>query len=272
MSIETLPDDPAARAQIAIDTARLLETYNGDYTAFDSEVAEFIAVREKNRDADNYLTGRTVKDVAVKLGTTSTRLSKLVHGQSILDIGCGIGKFASGIAKDKANNVVALDNDANQLAQVPKQDNVTTVEGDGYDLVGSGLAPGSFDSVFVTYATNYWASSRDQVDGAIFEALKVVKPGGSVYMTPIAQDVALTDTERRDILPYPLTSASEAYHKVYGLFTLRAYFTAQKLEADGVADVAYRASSKNKQYPKKILPDGFAISPDSYSAVLTRLR
>lgn len=266
-------DDPRARAQVNDDVFRLVEAFPEDATIDSIDLAHFARMRLSGRSDELYSDNRTKADVAVKLGVTATQLSKALHGQRILDIGSGKGAFAGDVAKDKSTHVVALDTDPSVLSEVPNRPNITAIEGDGYDLLGSGLQSHSFDSVFVTYATNFWASSEDEVMNSILEPLKVLKPGGSLYLTPIAQNLGIIDAKLRGLLPEPLVTDIEQdgyrYSKVYGLFALRAFALANALEETGKIKAAYRASNKNGRMAKKQLSDGRSISPDSYSVILT---
>jgi len=264
-------DDHTARARVAADIARLTETFNGDTQISSVDLEWYEAIRANSRDTKRYSDGRTKEEVAVKLGVSATQLSKLLRGQNVLDIGSGRGVFAADVAKDKSVHITALDYDAKVLADVPDKPNITPLQGDGYDLIGSGLSPESFDSVFVTYSTNYWARSVEELEKSISEPMKVLKPGGKIFYTPIAQNLSMTDAYLHGLIPTPSVEkvGHHKYHRAYGLLAIKAYQSIINLEEAGAVEVAFRASNKNKQFPKKELADGRLVSLDSFSVVLT---
>lgn len=263
-------NDPAARSKVESDILRLCATLADDTEITTDDLKWHRDFRDSGITTERYSDGRSKADVATKLGITATQLSKALHGQDILDIGCGRGVFASDVAKDKSIHVTALDSDSSVLDWVPQRPNITAVEGSGYDLAASGLERNSFDSVFVTYSTNFWASTLEEVEKSISEPLKVLKPGGSVYFTPVAQNLGLRDAELNGFMrPLVDEQAYYKYCKVYGLFAIKAYGLINELETAGEVKTAIRASHKNARVTKKPLGDGRLISPDSFSAILT---
>ncbi len=268
-----IPNDSLAREQVSRDVQRLLATLHGKVEVSDVDLMHYRGIRDSTRDDENYSDGRSKADVAVKLGVSTTQLSKALRGQRILDIGGGRGVFAGDVAKDKSTHVTVLENDPEMLLHVPERPNITAVEGDGYDLLGSGLEPASYDSVFVTYSTNFWADSPAEAARSVLEPLRVLKPNGAVYYTPIAQNLGIADAGLSGLLPDRFAVTKEhdinRYYKVRGAFALQAYALLQTMERYGGVEVAYRESHKNARFKKKQLADGRLISPDSYSAILT---
>lgn len=264
-------DDSIARARVSSDVARLGSTLASDLQINPEDLKWYEAIRTSSRDNEHYSDGRSKEEVAIKLGMSATQLSKLLRGQDVLDIGSGRGIFAADVAKDKSIQITALDYDSNVLADVSEKPNIMPIQGNGYDLLGSGLTPNSFDSVFVTYSTNFWAESEEHIEKSISEPLKVLRPGGKIYFTPIAQNLALTDAYLHELMPLPLIDKEGylKYYKVCGLLAIKAYELINDLESMGEVEVAYRASNKNKIFTKKELSDGRFVSPDSFSAILT---
>ena len=264
-------NDPLAREQVTNDVFRLATTLAGDTHISVDDLEAYSEFMLSGTKTEHYSDGRTKADVAVKLGVSATQLSKAVAGQDVLDIGCGKGVFASDLAKDKSVHVTALDSDPNVLNAVPSKPNITAIEGNGYDLIGSGLTPASFDAVFVTYATNFWARTPQQLTKSITEPLKVLRPGGSIYFTPIAQNLELRDAMLHGVFNEAIMDKKRAYqyNKICGLLAITAFGLVHELEDGGQITTAFRASHKNSGYQKKKLDDGRMISPNSYSVILT---
>lgn len=267
-----IPNDLRAREQVTHDMWRIWKTLDGDIKLDATDLLHYRAVRDSSRDNENYSDGRSKADVAVKLGVSATQLSKVLHGHRVLDVGGGRGVFAGDVAKDKSTHVTVLDNDSEVLRHVPDRPNITTIKGSGYDLLRSGIEPASFDSVFVTYSTNFWANSSVEATLSVLEPLKVLKPGGAVYFTPIAQNLGIADAGLNGLFPESIYSDEYdafRYHKVCGALAFQSFALLQVMEESDDVDVAYRASHKNARFTKKQLADGRLVSPDSYSAIVT---
>jgi len=129
-------------------------------------------------------------------GADLQALAALVDDQGqarVLDLGCG-GGHVSFNAAPRAREVVAYDLSAEMLAVVAQAAkergfaNITTKQGVAEQLP---FADGSFDCVLSRYSAHHW---RD-LDAALREAVRVLKPGGVVgFVDAIAPGRQLLDT------------------------------------------------------------------------------
>lgn len=279
VAMTEISDDLNARLQIENDITRLQSSLAVSSEPNPQDLVFRAEVLGVTRSEGNYSDGRTKAEVAIKLGTTTTQLSKILRGKQILDVGGGTGVFANQVAKDKSVHVTVLDNDPAVLALVPAQSNIIVTEGNGYDLLACGLEADSFDAVFVTYATNFWAKSEEEIVDSVVEPFRVIRPGGSVFFTPVAQDVSVTEADLNGLMPdaYNLglrielgTERYRRYLKACGYHAIKTLQVVNALEQTGTVSAVYRTSSKNAGFSKMELPGNRLVRPESYSVILTR--
>ena len=130
----------------------------------------------------------------------------LVHGQRLLDVGCGPGTITVDLAAYVApGEVVALDREASVLPEVERLaaaravGNLTTTVGDVYAL---GFEDGAFD---VVHAHQTLQHLSDPV-AALREMRRVTRPGGLV---------AARDADYAAMTWYPLDPRLDRWLEVY---------------------------------------------------------
>lgn len=134
-------------------------------------------------------------------GADLNALADLVRGQKearVLDLGCGAG-HVSFAAAPHATEVVAYDLSAEMLETVARAaagrglSNVRTERGIAESLP---FADATFDAVLSRYSAHHW---RD-LDAALREALRVLKPGGLIAVVDaISPGLPLLDTHLQAI-------------------------------------------------------------------------
>jgi ubiquinone/menaquinone biosynthesis C-methylase UbiE len=125
----------------------------------------------------------------------------LVNGSGaarVLDLGCGGGHVSFRVAK-LAGEVVAYDLSQDMLDEVARQaaarglHNIVTAQG---SVAALDFADGAFDVVLSRYSAHHW---RD-LDAALREARRVLKPGGiAVFADVVSPGPALLDTHLQGI-------------------------------------------------------------------------
>lgn len=160
-----------------------------DFTTPDQDALQSLLDFQKSRIKGGvYETGRSKNHIAPLINMNVTELEDLCKGRSVLDVGCGVGKFSRDIAMLKGTRVVALDYDPEMLEKVPKRKNIEVVEGSAFDLEQT-VGIDEFDVVFSSYSSLYWAGSLDEIEKSITSARAVCKIGGVVVFVPLLDNL-----------------------------------------------------------------------------------
>lgn len=133
-------------------------------------------------------TNRGKQAIAADLNMNVSELESLCAGKSVLDVGCGEGKFSQDLARLKRTDVTALDYDAEILSKVTERKNLETVLGSGFDIQEV-LGDREFDVVISAFSSVHWARNADQKQRAISSALQACKIGGKTIFIPISADI-----------------------------------------------------------------------------------
>lgn len=140
-----------------------------------------------------YRRSRTTREIGSVLMATVAQIEDEFRGRSLLDIGCGTGRFGEEMARNAKAKVTFLDSDPESLAMVSKRAG-TIVEADGLALP---FEDESFQRVTNFFSSVHWAESPLQSAQALNEAVRVTEAGGSTFVAPLMNGL----TQRRDLLP-----------------------------------------------------------------------
>jgi ubiquinone/menaquinone biosynthesis C-methylase UbiE len=151
-----------------------------------------LAARQFGSTAARYL-----RSAVHAAGADLDRLAGLAQGSpgsSILDLGCGAGHASFAVARGGARRVVAYDLAAEMLdvvageARARGHGQIETCAGSAERLAFEDAA---FDAVVTRFSAHHWLDVR----GAIHEAARVLKPGGTlVVIDVLAPEIPLLDT------------------------------------------------------------------------------
>ena len=171
---------------------------------------------------------------------TASTLERLVHvrpSDTVLEIGCGIGRVGEAVAPRCAQWIgcdvspTMLDHARERLAE---HANVRLVEISGFDLAG--IADASIDVVYCTVVFMH----LDEWDryAYVVEAIRVLRPGGRIYVDNfnLASDRGFAIFEQHRAL-YPRArpahiSKSSTPEEIHTYLT-RAGFSDSKIDCDG---------------------------------------
>ncbi len=102
--------------------------------------------------------------------------------QDVLDIGCGEGRFGEALARKVKSRVTFLDLDEEVMKNIVPSSRKTKVVGDGKAL---NFKNETFDKTFNAFSSIYWAENPLDAVQALNEALRVTKPGGTLFVIPV---------------------------------------------------------------------------------------
>ena len=128
----------------------------------------------------------------------------LTHGhEEVVDFGCGYGTFSIAAAKMTTGTIYALDIDPNMVEETATRarqlglSNVRAIERD-FVANGTGLAPDSVD-----YAMLFNILHAEDVTGLLREALRVLRPDGTLGIIHWIHDARTPRGPPLDIRPRP---------------------------------------------------------------------
>ena len=149
----------------------------------------------------------------------------ITPGQVILDAGCGNGYMAKAFAErtGESGNVYALDPDADSIEVLKGETRGSNIEALVGDITReTPLKPSSLDLVYLS--TVIHGFSETELDGAIREIERLLKPGGKLAIveirkedTPFGPPMAIRFSpeelrSRIDMRPAGLTDAGEHFY------------------------------------------------------------
>lgn len=199
--ISSLSEDPsslraeesyAALERLVMHDARVRELLKFDtpdeFTVTDEAIrANRDLLRESKEHS--HATERTVIEIGCLALGTVAQLEGEVRQKTMLDIGCGRGRFGEAVARNAKATVTFLDSDPEVLEDISPRAGVKVVA-DGRDLP---FPDESFEKTFSTYSSILWAETPLETVQALNEMLRVTKTTGTAFLFP-----AFTDTRLRD--------------------------------------------------------------------------
>jgi len=164
----------------------------------DEEMYSSYSMARKFAMAHSHKTNRGKREIAIDLDMNVPELEALFIGQSVLDIGCGQGKFSNEIARLKKTTVTALDQDAEVMAGLQETKHLRKIQGSGSN-VQDVLGDEQFDIVLSAYSSLHWATDGDEKVGAITSALRATRVGGKTIFIPVSADIDHREANRRGL-------------------------------------------------------------------------
>lgn len=132
---------------------------------------------------------RTVRELGKLVLGTVSQLEDECRDKTVLDIGCGRGRFGEQIARNAKARVTFLDNNPKTLDGISKRLGHRVIA-DGRDLP---FQDETFEKTFATFSSLSWVDTPHETVMSLTEALRVTEVGGSAFITP-----AFSNTLTRD--------------------------------------------------------------------------
>lgn len=135
---------------------------------------------------------RGIREIAAELDINVGQFEDHLKGKRILDIGCGVGVFATQVARLKKTEVVALDNNPDVLDKIPRKSNLRVVQGSG-DALDTLLPNEEFDVVISSFSSIMWARTPQMRRQTLDSAFSKTSTDGELFIIPFLSN----PTERR---------------------------------------------------------------------------
>ena len=166
------------------------------YTLSESDLRERHLQMEVARNLA-YRYSRSASELGHLVLATVSQMEDEVRRQTLLDIGCGTGRFGEDMARKAKAEVTFLDRDPEMLEQVSKRAG-KIVLGEGTELP---FEDESFQKVLAGFSSIHWAETPEQSVRALNEAIRVTEVGGSTIVIPLINSIHA----RRALLPVILS-------------------------------------------------------------------
>lgn len=183
------------------------------YRASPEDLEERRAILDWSK-SQSHATARSAHHLALLALTTVSQLESEFAGTTLLDVGCGQGRFGETMARNAKAKVTFLDSDEEVMKNIVKKSG-TKIVADGRDMPFSDEA---FEKVVVAFSTLTWAETPVQTIQALNESLRVTEVGGTTLLIPafsnIIQRHALSDEIEDkvwDLQDYALIRALQSY-------------------------------------------------------------
>lgn len=183
------------------------------YRASPEDLEERRAILDWSK-SQSHATARSAHHLAVLALTTVSQLESEFAGTTLLDVGCGQGRFGETMARNAKAKVTFLDSDEEVMKNIVKKSG-TKVVADGRDIP---FSDETFEKVVVAFSTVTWAETPVQTIKSFNESLRVTEVGGTALLIPafsnIIQRHAQSDEIQDkvwDLQDYALIRALQSY-------------------------------------------------------------
>jgi SAM-dependent methyltransferase len=154
-----------------------------------------------------------------------------VRPKSVLDVGCGEGELAERMTRELAAEVIAIDQ-SERMVELARERDVDARVGDVQDLPFP-------DCVFDVAVAAWMLYHAPELDGALGELARVLKPGGRLVATTNAADHLIEMFElaglERLVLPFGAENGEECLSGHFaGIRRYDAYGTVTFRDADQI--------------------------------------
>ncbi|HET9850733.1 MAG TPA: methyltransferase domain-containing protein [Candidatus Saccharimonadales bacterium] len=164
---------------------------NSPYLLTDADLKAWHEHQESLRE-DQHRT-RSTHELGRQVLATVSEMEEEFGRQTLLDIGCGEGRFGEAMARNAKAKVTFLDRDPVQLTRISKRAG-NIVLGSGQELP---FEDESFSRVMLAYSSLYWAETPLEAAQALNEAIRVTEVDGTVIIIPLTHTIS----QRRRLLP-----------------------------------------------------------------------
>lgn len=185
----------------------------------------------------SFVRTRDAHQLSVMIGGTVSRLEEEMRGRTVLDIGCGQGRFGEAMARKAKAEMTFVDIDEEALAKISKRAG-DIVLANAADLP---FEDESFERTISAFSAMLWSETPHDAVRSLNEAVRVTETGGSVFLLPVfsylltrKSIVARSEADPEDI-DHPLA------HKVMAVQDHVVFTALERLREEGGADISWRS-------------------------------
>ena len=185
----------------------------------------------------SYATSRDAHHISVMIGGTVSQIEGEMRCRTLLDVGCGQGRFGEAMARKAKAEMTFVDIDEEALAKISKRAG-NIVLANATDLP---FEDESFERTLSAFGAITWAETPHDAVRALNEAVRVTETGGSIFLLPAFSNIM----QRK-----PMVARSEAKptdtdhplaHRVMALQEHLIFTALERFREEGGADISWKS-------------------------------
>ncbi len=184
-----------------------------------------------------YATTRDAHQISMMLGGTVSQIEDEMRRRTVLDIGCGQGRFGEAMARKAKSEMTFVDIDEQMLARISRKAG-NIVLANAADLP---FDDETFDRTLSVYAAISWSETPQDAIRALNEAVRVTEVGGSTFIMPAFSHI----TSRKRMVARseanPIDVDHPLAHQMVALQDHLVFTALERFREEGGADITWRS-------------------------------
>ncbi|HVX48230.1 MAG TPA: class I SAM-dependent methyltransferase [Candidatus Saccharimonadales bacterium] len=185
----------------------------------------------------SYATARDAHYLSVMVGGTVSQIEDEMCRRTVLDIGCGQGRFGEAMARKAKAEMTFVDIDEEALAKISKKAG-SIVVANAADLP---FEDESFDRTISAFSAMLWSETPHDTLRSLNEAVRVTETGGSVFFLPVFSYLMPRKSIVARSEANPADSDHPLAHKVMALQDHLVFTALERLREEGGADISWKS-------------------------------
>ena len=207
---------------------------------------------------------RSARELGIMVLATVSQMEDEFRRRTLLDIGCGSGRFGEEMARKAKADVTFLDREPEILGRVSKRAGKIVLA----EATQLPFEDESFQRVMNGYSSVHWSETPTESVKALNETIRVTEVGGSAIVIPLINSIS----QRRSLLPIILNQRKpsgefqdeDRYAAVWAMQDLALINSLYRLAEAGCVDITW----SNSVEPTPIV----GVQRELYSVVIDKLK